>query len=367
MPLFTPLQIPKLVELARKGRIAPVYLFIGHEEELLKEKAREIYSVIQETGALIENYDLKAQEKGTSFSELQGFQESLFGVRKVFVVSGAESFTEEQAKRLLPVFEKRELFTWFFLAKDFAEKHPLYRYALEKGVVIPFVARRKEDFLQTELIKALKAEGKSMEKSAAELFLSLTVGDYHHFKNELEKLLLYTEGESTITQQEVWEVVIPLEKGALYLLGDALFQGVEKAYNLLLKLLDSRLDPHQIFAYLYKYFKRMALLSEVLEKHPELKKERSYNMFLKQWQEIKDNPVEEIPRLLLETHPYPLFNMKKNLEKISDFSTVFKLLYETELALKKDFQKPEKAFFSLFLKLEEIFNNASTKAVQKAA
>ncbi len=358
MPLFTPLQIPKLVELARKGRIAPLYLFIGQEEELIREKAREVYTVIQETGALIENYDLRTQEKESSFFELQGFQESLFGVRKVFVVSGAEKLNEEQAERLLPAFEKKELFTWFFLAKDFAERHPLYRYALEKGVVIPFVAKRKEDFLQTELIKALKAEDKSMEKSAAELFLSLTAGDYYHFKNELEKLLLYTAEQNTITQQEVWEVTIPLEKGALYLLGDALFQGGEKAYELLLKLLDSRLDPHQILGYLYKYFKRMALLSEVLERHPEIKKEKTYNLFLKLWQEIKDNPVEEVPRLLLETHPYPLFNMKKNLEKVKDFSTVFKLLYETELALKRDFQRPEKAFFTFFFKLEENFKEA---------
>ena len=358
MPLFTPLQIPKLVELARKGRIAPVYLMIGAEEELLREKDREIYSVIQETGALIETYDLKAQEKENLFSELQGFQESLFGMRKVFVILSAEGLGEERSKRLLPIFDKKELFTWFLLAKDFSEKHPVYRYALEKGVVIPFAVKRKEDFLQTELIKSLKAQGKSMEKAAAELFLSLTAGDYHHFKNELEKLLLYTEGQNTITQQEVWEVVIPLEKGALYLLGDALFQGAEKAYQLVLKLIDSKIDPHQILGYLYKYFKRMALLSEVLERHPELRKERSYNLFLKLWQEVKDNPVEEIPRLLLETHPYPLFNMKRNLEKVKDFSTVFSLLYEADLALKKEFQKPEKAFFTLFFKLEEAFRGS---------
>jgi DNA polymerase-3 subunit delta len=40
MPIFTPIQVIKLVDLAKKNRIAPVYLLIG-PENICKEKAKE--------------------------------------------------------------------------------------------------------------------------------------------------------------------------------------------------------------------------------------------------------------------------------------------------------------------------------------
>ena len=351
MPLFTPLQIPKLIELAKKGRIAPVYLLIGQEEELLKEKAKEICEIIKNTGAIVETYDLASKED--DFSELKGFQESLFGLKKVFIVNNIEKLPVEQIKRLFPVFEKKHLFTWFLLAKSLSEEHPLYQYAMEKGVVIPFVSKRKEDFLQMELIKTIKSQGKSIEKSAVDIFISLTGGDYHHFKNELEKLLFYTEEKKVITEQDIWEIIVPFEKGVIYLLGDSLFHSPEKAYEILLNLLDAKIDAYQILGYLYKYFKRMALLSDILKKNPELQQEEYYNNFVKIWQEIKENPVEEIPKPLKELHPYPLFNMKKHLAKVKDLSQIFFLLYETEVAIKKTFDNPEKAFFQFFYKFKE--------------
>jgi len=58
MPIFTPIQIVKLIELAKKNRIAPIYLLIG-PENICKEKAKEIYEVLKEKNSILEIYDLK--------------------------------------------------------------------------------------------------------------------------------------------------------------------------------------------------------------------------------------------------------------------------------------------------------------------
>ena len=70
MPVFTPLQISKLIGLAQKNRIAPVYLFIG-PEHICKEKAKEIFNVLKEKKAISETYDLKEKEDKKEFLNIK--------------------------------------------------------------------------------------------------------------------------------------------------------------------------------------------------------------------------------------------------------------------------------------------------------
>lgn len=66
MPLFSPLQISKLVELAKKDRIAPLYLFLGPYEITL-EKAKDIYKVMLERGSNFQFFDLRDKEQKRLF------------------------------------------------------------------------------------------------------------------------------------------------------------------------------------------------------------------------------------------------------------------------------------------------------------
>jgi DNA polymerase-3 subunit delta len=359
MPIFTPVQIPKLIELAKKNRIAPVYIFIG-PEHICREKAKEIYTVLQEKEALLEVYNLNDKEEKKAFSKIKGYQESLFGIRKVYLILGAENISYEKGEEIAKSLgEKNNLFSWFLIASGFEESHPLYKYALEKGAIIPFTTKKEEDILETELIMSLKSAGKIMDKQTASLFISLVGRDYHHFKNELEKLILYTEDREMITEDDIWMITIPLESDALYLLADTFFNyGPEKAYKLVLNLLDHKIEPPQILWYLYKFFKRMQIFKEFLARHPELAKEEKYLYFSKKLQEIKDNPVEEIPKIIAESHPYPLFNIKRHLKKVKDFKMIFEELYRADLSIKRDFRNPARVFNELFLSLWQLLEKS---------
>ncbi len=352
MPIFTPLQIPKLIDLAKRNRIAPIYIFIG-PENICKEKAREIYSVLQEKNAILEIYDLKHKEEKKAFFQIKGMQESLFGMKKIYLVLGAEEIDKEKAEEITRKLEsQKDWFTWFLIASNFEEDHPLYRFAFEKGAIVPFTTRREEDLLESDLIMILKKNNKMMDKNTANLFLSMVGKDYYHFKNELDKLILYTQNQEIIKEEDVWFITIPLESNALYLLGDTFFNyGPEKAYKLVLGLLDHKIEPPQVLWYLYRFFKKMEIFKEFLERHPELYEETKYVYFSKKLEEIRDNPVEEIPKIIAESHPYPLFNMKKYIKKIKDFKVIFEELHKADLNIKLYFKNPTQVFNEFFWNL----------------
>ncbi|MCS7149216.1 MAG: hypothetical protein N2Z40_03310 [Caldimicrobium sp.] len=345
MPVFTPLQMGKLLDLAKQNRVAPVYLYIGPPEITL-DKAKEMYSVLLEKGSPFELFDLRDQEQKRDFLRTRGFQEGLFGTRKVYVIIGGEEIPDSKVEEIIKPFrEEKNFFTWFILTEKIEERSPLYKFALEKGAIIPFSTKKREDLFESELWMALKDANLSMEKKTASLFLSLVGEDYHHFKNELEKLLLYCMGEKTITENKIFEITVPREDRALYLLGDLLFkEDPEKILKFFHALLDNKRDPSEILAYLYRYFKRLRILQEFLQENPQLAKEVNYSSFTKVWQTIKEDPLKEIPKTLIEMHPYALYNAKELLKRISNLDIPFYLLYEAELELKKDFKSPYKVF-----------------------
>ncbi|HBT04334.1 MULTISPECIES: DNA polymerase III subunit delta [Thermodesulfobacterium] len=349
MPVLT---FSKVLELAKQKRIAPVYIFIG-EPQLCKEKAKEIYNILQDKGSTIEVYNLNDKEDKKTFSKIKGYQEGLFGLRKVYLILGGENIELSKEEEIIKSLEKEtSVFTWFIIAEKFEENRPLYQFALQKGAIVFFNFKKEEDFLETELILKLKETGKTMDRKTTELFLSLVGKDYHHFLNELDKLLLYTEERAVITEEDVWSVTIPLEEEVLFMVEESLFQsGPEKAYRIVAQLLDHKEEPHRILSYLYKSFKIFQILAEFLEKHPELKKEERFSQFSKKWEEIKTDPIVEIPKVLTERHPYRIFNLKKHLEKIKNLPQVFEELYKAELSLKRDFKNPYQVFKELFINL----------------
>lgn len=358
MPLFSPLQLIKLIELAKKDRIAPLYLFIG-PYEITIEKAKEIYKILLVKGCLLEVYDLRDKEQKNAFFNMKGFQKGLFGMRTLYLIVAGEEITSQKIEEILKSLkEENKLFSWFILFSKIEETHPLYQRALSEGAVIPFNIKKMEDLLESEILLTLKGYQLSMDKKASNLFLSLVGDDYLYFKRELEKLILYSIGDKVITEDHIREITLPIEERALYFLGDAIFnQGPQRVLNLIINFLDAKRDPREILGYLYTFFKKLLLLEEFLKENPELQKEESYTLFTKKWQELKENPLKELPKSLAEAHPYSIFLMKKYLKKIPSSEKIIKALFEAEWELKREYKPPLKVFSNLIFNLWAMINS----------
>lgn len=352
MPIFTPLQIGKLVDLAKQNRIAPIYLFIGPLEISL-EKAKLIYKILLEKGASLEIYDLREKEQKREFQQTKGYQEGLFGSRKLYLLIGAEDLSPAKSEEILKSLKKgASVFSWFILAERFDENHPLYKFASEKGAIIPLGLKKKEDLLEGELITRLKQFNLTLDKRTADLFIDLVGKDFYHFLQELDKLILYCLEDGVITQEKLMEIVVPLEEQALYLIGELLFtRGPERTGSFVQHLLDLKKEPTEILGYLYRFFKKLALLEDFLKDHPELEREENYAQFMKLWQELKEDTLRELPKLLTESHPYAIFTAKRYLKRIKNIDRIFELFLQAEIELKVTFREPKRVLQDLIFHL----------------
>jgi len=363
MPVFAGLHFRRLVELARKDRLAPLYIFVGEPAEA-RDKAGRILSVQEERGALIERVDLAETPPDTLPALLSSG--GLFGPRRLVLAASGEVLSErpELAPEILRALSPGGVHL-LLLAREFPEDHELYRFAEEKGAVVPLALQKGRARFLNELAERLSAEGKSMERTVAEYFLSLVGEDYAHFRNELEKVILHAGERETIRREDVEAVVVPAEEAALFLLGDTLLEkGPEAARGLLRRLLDHGEAPPRIEAALFTYFKRLWLLAHLVSRRPELLRERSFENFRRTLENLlKEVWPDKPPALLSRVHPYALFRLKRHLDNLSEerISEIFEALYELDAALKRDFQAPERAFYSFFLRVYRLRGRAPLK------
>ncbi|BAU23065.1 hypothetical protein THC_0673 [Caldimicrobium thiodismutans] len=345
MPQFSPLQLYKLVDLAKKNRVAPLYLFIG-PYELTLEKAKEIYHILLEKGASLEIYDLRDSEQKKEFLTLKGYQKGLFGLRTIYLITAGEEIPLSKVDEILSnLNSSNQIFSWFLFFNDIKEDHPFYQFALEKGAIIPLHTKKKSELLESEVMLTLQQYGFSMDKKSMSLFLSLVGEEYYNFKNELEKLILYCIDEKVITEEKIWEIIVPSEERAFYLLGDILFEhGPEKTYRTIQHFLDTKTEPKDILNFLLKYFKKLRLLKELLKTNPELEKAENYTQFLKEWQALTKDPLKDFPKLLTDIHPYVAFKMRKYSKRLKEVDAIFLELFEAEWKLKREFIPPSKVF-----------------------
>ncbi|RUM88688.1 MAG: hypothetical protein DSZ24_02995 [Thermodesulfatator sp.] len=348
MPLFAGSHFKRLLDLARKGRVAPLYLFLGEVAEA-RERAAPLLAILSPQ-APPEKMNLREVPRETFWEALSSG--ALFGPQKVLWVESGEELSEKEVSRLRKALSSR-MVTLILQARDLSEEAPLYRVADEIGAIVPLVPRRGPGRFRDLLSERLAAEGRHMERSAAEYFLALVGEDYLHFKNELEKLLLYTAGRKNILREDVEAVVVPPEEAEVFRLAEkALVEGPEVARALLRRLLDRGEAPALILGHLAAYFKRLWLLSFLAEKAPDLLTLRKYETFRQKLEEVVRAQWTQPPRVL-QVHPYALFRMRTLLQGLPQrfFPAVFKALYALDLALKRGFQAPERAFFNFFLTL----------------
>ena len=333
--------------------MAPLYLFVGDPEEAYV-KAGKIISVLLEKGALYEGLDLLE----ASSEDLPGLlsEATLFGPLRVVLVKHGEVLAGKKdlvsliLKSLTPGVQ-----SLFVLAKDYPKEDELYGYALQKGVVVPLNLQKGQARFLADLPHLLSEAGKKMDREVAQYFLSLLGEDYARFRNELEKLILYTGEREVILREDVEAVVSPDEEAALFLLGDTLVEkGPEAALDLLRRLLESGEVPARVLKALITFFKRLWLLYHLLSSQPELLSVNRFEAFRSSYEKLLSEVwPERAPVLLSKLHPYAVFRLKRHLRKFSPeaFAELFYYLWELDLALKKDFRDPYRAFYEFFIRV----------------
>ncbi len=352
MPIFKRPHFEKLLTLASQGRIAPVYLILG-DLTVTKGLLRRLSDHFRRLGHDVQTLDLSSQKSSNLRSLFGG--PSLLG-RKVFILEGFEDSLADFKEDFINFLELAKAWlTILIVLEKLKENHPLYLYALEKGVVIPLHSKRERDLLNYEIPAILAAFGKKMERKAGEMLVAMVGEDLCALEQELAKLALYVGERSIITEDDIRQVVSPRPESAPYTIFEAyLREGPEGALRIIEELLSQGIHPLVILSTLVTYFKRLYLLAEIIENIPDLGQLKKYFLFRERLKEaFKELFPENPPKVLARLHPYAIFKMIPLAKAYSKekFAQIFSALFTLDSKLKRGGLPIEEFYaFLVFLK-----------------
>lgn len=149
-----------------------------------------------------------------------------------------------------------------FVEDEVDKRGKLYKAVKNCGRITE-LGRQDEKTLIKWVLGALKREKKNIQKSTLELFLSMTGNDMENIANELEKLLSYTEGRSTIERRDVEEICTARTENKIFDMIHAVAEKRQKdALDMYYDLLAQKEPPMRILYLVARQFNQLYEIRE---------------------------------------------------------------------------------------------------------
>lgn len=293
----------EIFEDIKKGEFARLYLFYG-PEQYVKEQA-----LLQLSQALIApelkslNYQTMDGETVTADDIINACETLPFMSEKRLVVvkdlpvllqGGRSNIDEDKLKSYLPRISSTTCLV-FYCTDEVNKRKALFTAIDKVGKVIEFELLKQEEI--TKWIKSmLKRNGKQMEPSALEYYVSIAGNRLEDIYNDLQKLMIYIGDRKVITRADIEQVVTPVAEYTVFQLVEAI--GMKKTDQALMLL-------HQLLGEGQNVFALLALIARQVR-----------IIFQCKWLKEKGLPQKEIAQKL-GLHPYVV---KKAMEQSSHFS-----------------------------------------------
>jgi DNA polymerase III subunit delta len=205
---------------------------------------------------------------------------SLFGGKKIILVSQAFFFLspgrgKKDAEKMDPAIHDGLLSYFrnpdplidiaFVVPGEISDKSDLIKAlkACPCATLNAVAAPSPDDFVDFALSAAVK-EGKSITSEAARLLSDRCGGDYLLFRNNLEKLLTYTDA---VRPDDVRALVYePLEDNVFAIVSDVLSRQTAKALKIYSDCRSGGMDPLSLLPAFVSQFRFMALAKYLIEK-----------------------------------------------------------------------------------------------------
>lgn len=231
----------------------PAYLLYG-EEDYLKRLYRDKLKEAVLAGGDEMNYSYY-EGKGIDFPQFREMAETLpfFSDYRVVVVENSGWFhSANEVSEYLP--QMPETTVLIFVEKELDKRNRLYKYVNKNGLAVemkPMTGRE----MKAWIVSLLKESGRQMRESTAEYFLEQVDPAMNSVKNEMEKLIAYTQGRQEITREDIDAVCSVQVTGRIFQMMDAVAGGRQtEALALYHDLLMLRESPMSILYLLTRHF-----------------------------------------------------------------------------------------------------------------
>ena len=144
-----------------------------------------------------------------------------------------------------------------FVETEIDKRSRFYKEVKKHGRVVEF-GIQKEDTLTKWVLGMLKKEEKNITRETLQVFLGKTGSDMQMIKNELDKLISYTEGRDVITTEDVENVCVTQTTNKIFDMVNAIAEGKQaKALEYYEDLLALKEPPMRILYLIARQFNQL--------------------------------------------------------------------------------------------------------------
>ncbi|MEE0954817.1 MAG: DNA polymerase III subunit delta [Eubacterium sp.] len=244
------------------------YLLYGPEEYLKGSYTKALVKALAPDGNSMNFTTFDGEDTDPAQIVLLGNTLPFFADKRTILVknSGLFKAKAEAVEELADFIRKQpDTAVLVFSEAEIDKRNVLYKAIQKCGRVASFDTQ-DGDFLVRWVYTKLKKEGRQITRPTLEKFLSMTGTDMENISQELEKLICYTMGRSTITDQDV-EAICTQQ------LSDRIFDMIsavaghqqKKAMELYTDLLELKTEPRRILFLLARQFNMLFQIRGLLD------------------------------------------------------------------------------------------------------
>lgn len=263
-----------------------MYLLYGNDNYLLKSRTEKVWKELQIEEESVEIYDFEETSIDNVLSSAMTIP--FLTEKKAVVWTNALFLTtapvEKEFSNIELYLENPNPSTTLIIvcpAQTLDRKRKVVKLVLDKAEVIVCNKEEHQD-LYGEIKRIIKENGKSIEANALQQFISRVGNDSLTMMNELDKLMLYSEGIDKIDIQMVREVTTRnLEENIFTLVNAILAKDDQLIMHIYKDLLTMNVDPVWMMGVMMSKFQEILYTKELLQS------KRSFEDIMKYFQASK--------------------------------------------------------------------------------
>ena len=247
----------QLLQDLKQQNFKNIYLLCGEEAYLRNQYKKKLRDALVMDGDTM-NYSYY-EGKDINPRAVIDMAETLpfFADRRVLMVENSGFFKNKCEELADYVSVIPESTCFIFVETEIDKRSRIYKEVKKYGRVVEF-GIQKDDVLIKWILGMLKKEGKNITKETLQTFLTKTGSDMQLIKNELDKLVSYTEGRDVITTADVEHVCITQTTNKIFDMINAVAEGNQKkALELYEDLLSLKEPPMRILFLIARQFNQL--------------------------------------------------------------------------------------------------------------
>ena len=249
----------------KSGQFKPVYLIYGDEDYLRKQYKDRMKDALVGDDAMNYSY---FEGKGISVKELIDLGETLpfFGERRLIVVENSGFFSSAQEEMANYLKEMPDTTCFVFVEKEVDKRNKLFKTVSSLGYAAQMGAP-DERTLMRWILGLLRAEQRGMTEQTMRYFLERIDTDMENIRRELDKLVVYTDGQEEITRDAIDAVCTVHTESQIFDMVQVIAQkNQSKALQLYYELITQKEPPMKILYWITRQFNQLYQIKDLQSK-----------------------------------------------------------------------------------------------------